>query len=161
MGARPGSSSKTGEIQFCSTRMTSNLWLDVMITFNFFCGGVVSVLLCVCVCCLVVFFLLFITVYNYVGHKRVIGAVLTTLLIFLIALFSVFERYKNYSPYDMLESIKKEVKGDLENAFLNLGKHVWPFLLEERTERGGKNGHLLTSRGLGRCGGFPARLGEL
>ncbi|KAH0504923.1 Annexin A2 [Microtus ochrogaster] len=32
----------------------------------------------------------------------------------------VFERYKNYSPYDMLESIKKEVKGDLENAFLNL-----------------------------------------
>ena len=37
----------------------------------------------------------------------------------------MFERYKNYSPYDMLESIKKEVKGDLENAFLNLGKHVW------------------------------------
>uniref|UniRef100_A0A8D0PFE0 Annexin n=1 Tax=Sus scrofa TaxID=9823 RepID=A0A8D0PFE0_PIG len=32
----------------------------------------------------------------------------------------VFERYKSYSPYDMLESIKKEVKGDLENAFLNL-----------------------------------------
>nr|KAF6483071.1 annexin A2 [Rousettus aegyptiacus] len=30
------------------------------------------------------------------------------------------ERYKSYSPYDMLESIKKEVKGDLENAFLNL-----------------------------------------
>ena len=26
----------------------------------------------------------------------------------------------------MLESIKKEVKGDLENAFLNLGKHVQP-----------------------------------
>lgn len=73
----------------------------------------------------------------------------------------MFERYKNYSPYDMLESIKKEVKGDLENAFLNLGKHVWPFLPEERTERGGKNSHLLTSRGLGRCGVFPARLGEL
>lgn len=36
----------------------------------------------------------------------------------------VFERYKSYSPYDMLESIKKEVKGDLENAFLNLGKQV-------------------------------------
>lgn len=34
----------------------------------------------------------------------------------------VFERYKSYSPYDMLESIKKEVKGDLENAFLNLGE---------------------------------------
>ncbi|KAE8617325.1 hypothetical protein XENTR_v10009035 [Xenopus tropicalis] len=32
----------------------------------------------------------------------------------------VFERYKSYSPYDMEESIKKEVKGDLENAFLNL-----------------------------------------
>ncbi|XP_027441558.1 annexin A2-like [Zalophus californianus] len=32
----------------------------------------------------------------------------------------VFERYKSYSPYDMLESIKEEVKGDLENAFLNL-----------------------------------------
>ncbi|ETE59687.1 Annexin A2 [Ophiophagus hannah] len=32
----------------------------------------------------------------------------------------MFERYKSYSPYDMLESIKKEVKGDLENAFLNL-----------------------------------------
>lgn len=40
--------------------------------------------------------------------------------------FKVFERYKSYSPYDMLESIKKEVKGDLENAFLNLGKHVQP-----------------------------------
>lgn len=37
----------------------------------------------------------------------------------------VFERYKSYSPYDMLESIKKEVKGDLENAFLNLGKTVF------------------------------------
>nr|XP_056721950.1 annexin A2 [Euleptes europaea] len=32
----------------------------------------------------------------------------------------VFERYRNYSPFDMEESIKKEVKGDLENAFLNL-----------------------------------------
>ncbi|KAF3813415.1 hypothetical protein GH733_018566 [Mirounga leonina] len=32
----------------------------------------------------------------------------------------VFERYKSYSPYNMLKSIKKEVKGDLENAFLNL-----------------------------------------
>ncbi|XP_054858207.1 annexin A2 [Eublepharis macularius] len=32
----------------------------------------------------------------------------------------VFERYKSYSPYDMEESIKKEVKGDLENAFCNL-----------------------------------------
>ncbi|ELK13671.1 Annexin A2 [Pteropus alecto] len=32
----------------------------------------------------------------------------------------VFERYKSYSPYDMSESMKKEVKGDLENAFLKL-----------------------------------------
>lgn len=43
-------------------------------------------------------------------------------------LLLVFERYKSYSPYDMLESIKKEVKGDLENAFLNLGEQGWPFL---------------------------------
>lgn len=32
----------------------------------------------------------------------------------------VFERCKSHSPSDMLESIKKEFKGDLENAFLNL-----------------------------------------
>ncbi|XP_030044311.1 annexin A2 [Microcaecilia unicolor] len=32
----------------------------------------------------------------------------------------VFERYKSYSPYNMEESIRKEVKGDLENAFVNL-----------------------------------------
>ncbi|XP_006903591.1 PREDICTED: annexin A2-like, partial [Elephantulus edwardii] len=32
----------------------------------------------------------------------------------------VFERYKSSSPYDMLERVKKEVKGDLEKAFLNL-----------------------------------------
>nr|XP_033776283.1 annexin A2 [Geotrypetes seraphini] len=32
----------------------------------------------------------------------------------------VFERYKSYSPYSMVESIRKEVKGDLENAFVNL-----------------------------------------
>uniref|UniRef100_A0A2K6SBD5 Annexin n=1 Tax=Saimiri boliviensis boliviensis TaxID=39432 RepID=A0A2K6SBD5_SAIBB len=32
----------------------------------------------------------------------------------------VLTRYKSYSPYDPLESIKKGVKGDLENAFLNL-----------------------------------------
>ncbi|KAL1786323.1 annexin A2 [Sigmodon hispidus] len=36
----------------------------------------------------------------------------------------VFERYKSYSPYDLLESIKKEVKGDLENAFLNLVQYI-------------------------------------
>uniref|UniRef100_A0A672ZUR5 Annexin n=1 Tax=Sphaeramia orbicularis TaxID=375764 RepID=A0A672ZUR5_9TELE len=32
----------------------------------------------------------------------------------------VFERYKSYSPYDMKESIRKEVKGDLEKSFLTL-----------------------------------------
>uniref|UniRef100_A0AAZ3RIU1 Annexin n=1 Tax=Oncorhynchus tshawytscha TaxID=74940 RepID=A0AAZ3RIU1_ONCTS len=33
----------------------------------------------------------------------------------------VFDRYKSYSPYDMQESIRKEVKGDLEKSFLTLG----------------------------------------
>ncbi|XP_061670007.1 annexin A2b [Syngnathoides biaculeatus] len=32
----------------------------------------------------------------------------------------VFERYKRYSPYDLKESIRKEVKGDLEKSFLTL-----------------------------------------
>uniref|UniRef100_A0A8D3DI67 Annexin n=1 Tax=Scophthalmus maximus TaxID=52904 RepID=A0A8D3DI67_SCOMX len=32
----------------------------------------------------------------------------------------VFERYKSYSPYDMKESIRKEVKGDLEKSFFTL-----------------------------------------
>ncbi|KAJ0028947.1 hypothetical protein NQD34_003944 [Periophthalmus magnuspinnatus] len=32
----------------------------------------------------------------------------------------VFDRYKSYSPYDMQESIRKEVKGDLQNSFLVL-----------------------------------------
>ncbi|KAM7015374.1 annexin A2-A-like [Tautogolabrus adspersus] len=32
----------------------------------------------------------------------------------------VFQRYKSYSPYDMKESIRKEVKGDLEKSFLTL-----------------------------------------
>ncbi|XP_078479956.1 annexin A2 isoform X1 [Lampetra planeri] len=32
----------------------------------------------------------------------------------------VFDRYKSYSPYDMKESIRKEVKGDLERSFLTL-----------------------------------------
>uniref|UniRef100_A0A665W4Y2 Annexin n=1 Tax=Echeneis naucrates TaxID=173247 RepID=A0A665W4Y2_ECHNA len=30
----------------------------------------------------------------------------------------VFQRYKSYSPYDMQESIQKEVKGDLQKSFL-------------------------------------------
>ena len=37
----------------------------------------------------------------------------------------VFERYQSHSPYDMLESIKKEVKGDLEDDFLNLVQCIW------------------------------------
>ncbi|XP_026072520.1 annexin A2-B-like [Carassius auratus] len=32
----------------------------------------------------------------------------------------VFKRYKRYSPYDIKESIQKEVKGDLEKSFLTL-----------------------------------------
>ncbi|XP_077425570.1 annexin A2-like [Vanacampus margaritifer] len=32
----------------------------------------------------------------------------------------VFQRYKSYSPYDMQESITKEVKGDLQRSFLVL-----------------------------------------
>ncbi|CAJ1056686.1 annexin A2-A-like [Xyrichtys novacula] len=32
----------------------------------------------------------------------------------------VFDRYKSYSPYDMKESIEKEVKGDLQSSFLAL-----------------------------------------
>ncbi|XP_037623737.1 annexin A2-like [Sebastes umbrosus] len=34
----------------------------------------------------------------------------------------VFQRYKSYSPYDMQESIMKEVKGDLQKSFLVLVK---------------------------------------
>uniref|UniRef100_A0A3B5MTS0 Annexin n=1 Tax=Xiphophorus couchianus TaxID=32473 RepID=A0A3B5MTS0_9TELE len=33
----------------------------------------------------------------------------------------VFDKYKSYSPYDMQESIVKEVKGDLQKSFLVLG----------------------------------------
>lgn len=39
---------------------------------------------------------------------------------------TVFERYKSYSPYDMKESIRKEVKGDLEKSFLTLGNQHHP-----------------------------------
>ncbi|XP_029909598.1 annexin A2 [Myripristis murdjan] len=35
-------------------------------------------------------------------------------------LLKVFDRYKSYSPYDMQESVRKEVKGDLEKSFLTL-----------------------------------------
>lgn len=40
-----------------------------------------------------------------------------------IFLFLVFQKYKSYSPYDMQESIVKEVKGDLQRSFLVLGRH--------------------------------------
>ncbi|XP_038504806.1 annexin A2-like [Canis lupus familiaris] len=36
----------------------------------------------------------------------------------------VVKRYKSYSPYDTLKSIKKEVKGALENAFLNQFQYI-------------------------------------
>ncbi|XP_059358919.1 annexin A2-B-like [Carassius carassius] len=36
----------------------------------------------------------------------------------------VFERYKRYSPYDIKESIRKEVKGDLEKSFLTLVEYM-------------------------------------
>ncbi|XP_034032369.1 annexin A2-A-like [Thalassophryne amazonica] len=36
----------------------------------------------------------------------------------------VFQRYKHYSPYDMQESITKEVKGDLEMSFLAVVKCI-------------------------------------
>ncbi|CAD7680023.1 unnamed protein product [Nyctereutes procyonoides] len=39
-------------------------------------------------------------------------------------LHKLYERYKSYSPYDMLESIKKEIKGDLECSFLNLVQDI-------------------------------------
>lgn len=50
---------------------------------------------------------------------------------------TVFERYKSYSPYDIKESIRKEVKGDLERSFLTLGnaEKSLAFLYED-----GKNG---------------------
>lgn len=54
--------------------------------------------------------------------------------------FAVFERYKSYSPYDIKESIRKEVKGDLEKSFLTLGNAAEnsPFFLK-------KTAHLRTS----------------
>ncbi len=43
--------------------------------------------------------------------------------------FIVFDRYKSYSPYDMQESIRKEVKGELEKSFLTLGETFLPVLM--------------------------------
>lgn len=47
----------------------------------------------------------------------------TQLIVFFCLL--VFQRYKSYSPYDMQESIMKEVKGDLQKSFLVLGKYIF------------------------------------
>ena len=67
-----------------------------------------------------------------------------------------------FRSYDMLESIKKEVKGDLENAFLNLGKQVWPppslvdisFQSASCAEAEVTNGRPVNSSGFGRHGFF-------
>lgn len=40
-----------------------------------------------------------------------------------LVVLTVFQKYKSYSPYDMQESIVKEVKGDLQKSFLVLGKY--------------------------------------
>lgn len=55
----------------------------------------------------------------------------------LAVFLTVFERYKSYSPYDIKESIRKEVKGDLERSFLTLGnaENSLAFLYED-----GENG---------------------
>lgn len=42
----------------------------------------------------------------------------------------MFQRYKSYSPYDMQESIMKEVKGDLQKSFLVIGEHLSAILMK-------------------------------
>lgn len=42
----------------------------------------------------------------------------------------MFQRYKSYSPYDMQESITKEVKGDLQKSFLVIGEHLSAVLIK-------------------------------
>lgn len=42
----------------------------------------------------------------------------------------MFQRYKSYSPYDMQESIMKEVKGDLQKSFLVIGEHSSAILMK-------------------------------
>jgi annexin A2 len=42
----------------------------------------------------------------------------------------VFDRYTSYSPYDIKESIRKEVKGDLEKSFLTLGTYMTIYITE-------------------------------
>lgn len=43
----------------------------------------------------------------------------------------VFQRYKSYSPYDMQESIIKEVKGDLQKSFLVIGEYLSAILMKQ------------------------------
>ncbi|NP_001099070.1 annexin A2b [Danio rerio] len=68
------------------------------------------------------------------GVKRKGTDVVTWISIFsersVSHLQKVFERYKRYSPYDIKESIRMEVKGDLEKSFLTLvecleNKHLY------------------------------------
>ncbi|KAI4532096.1 hypothetical protein MG293_017361 [Ovis ammon polii] len=49
----------------------------------------------------------------------------------------VFKRYQSYRPCDMLQSIKKGVKGDLENVFLNLVQCIQnkPLYFADRREQ--------------------------
>ena len=57
------------------------------------------------------------------------GSPLLSVNVFMYVLYvcvSVFQKYKSYSPYDMQESIRKEVKGDLEKSFLTLGMPTSP-----------------------------------
>ncbi len=57
-----------------------------------------------------------------------------------VCFFIVFDRYKSYSPYDMQESIRKEVKGDLEKSFLTLGETFLSSVDVYYVETGSKNG---------------------
>lgn len=63
--------------------------------------------------CLFVFFNLFSSLWN-----------MFTFIELLSFNVIVFQKYKSYSPYDMQESIIKEVKGDLQKSFLVLGKYA-------------------------------------
>ncbi|KAJ0069638.1 hypothetical protein NL108_011545, partial [Boleophthalmus pectinirostris] len=80
-------------------------------------------------------------------------SVLTVLLFFV----TVFDRYKSYSPYDMQESIKKEVKGDLQNSFLVLvqcieNKHLFfANRLHEAMKSKGAKEKVLTRIIVSRC----------
>ncbi|CAI9159296.1 unnamed protein product [Rangifer tarandus platyrhynchus] len=44
----------------------------------------------------------------------------TVVYLLIIKVMLALILYQSHSPYDMLESIKKEVEGDLENVFLKL-----------------------------------------